>query len=37
VLAAELAGLGRNVEVANPDVRRELARIGAELTDLYAP
>ena len=36
VLAAELAGFGRLVEVANPDVRAELARIGTELTETYA-
>jgi predicted DNA-binding transcriptional regulator YafY len=36
ILAAQLAGLGGAVEVENVEVRRELARIGAELAELYA-
>ncbi len=37
-LAAELAGFGRAVEVLRPtEVREELARIAAELTDRYGP
>jgi len=37
ILAAELAGLGGAVEVDNAEVREQLARIGAELTSMYAP
>ena len=32
VLAAEIAGFGKSIEVDDPDVRAALARIGAELT-----
>jgi predicted DNA-binding transcriptional regulator YafY len=36
-LAAELAGLGARIEVLDPpEIRQHLARIGAELVDLYA-
>jgi predicted DNA-binding transcriptional regulator YafY len=35
VLATELAGFGRRVDVAHPEVRAHLARIGAELTAAY--
>ena len=36
ILARELAGFGSMVEVLSPrEIRVELARIGAQLTDLY--
>jgi predicted DNA-binding transcriptional regulator YafY len=35
-LAVELAGFGRTIEVTDREVRKELARIGAELTALNA-
>jgi predicted DNA-binding transcriptional regulator YafY len=34
-LASELAAFGRHIEVLHPEVRDELARLGAELTQLY--
>jgi predicted DNA-binding transcriptional regulator YafY len=36
VLAAEVAAFGSRVEARDAEVRAELARLGAELTDLYA-
>lgn len=38
IIADELAGWGRDVEVESPDdVRRHLARLGAELVETYGP
>jgi hypothetical protein len=38
MVAAQLAGFGRGVEVTGPpEVRAELAGIAAELVELYAP
>lgn len=37
-IAEQLAGWGAAVEVVEPDtVRRELARLGAELVERYGP